>query len=57
MQYLSKKSEIFGEHVVVLASRCTKFYKILIFNLRAMPQKQNYFEVRTARAAKKLFIF
>jgi hypothetical protein len=57
MQYFSKKSEIFGEHVVeVLASRCTNFYKILIFNLGAMPQKQNYFEVRAAQVAKKLFI-
>jgi hypothetical protein len=36
---------------LVLASRCTDFYKIPIFNLGAMPQKQNYFEVRAARAA------
>jgi hypothetical protein len=42
---------------LVLASRCTNFYKIPIFNLGAMPQNQNYFEVRAARAAKKLFIF
>jgi hypothetical protein len=33
-----------------------KFSKIPIYNLGAMPQKQNYFEVRAARAAKKLFI-
>jgi hypothetical protein len=57
MQYLSKKSQIFGEHVVlVLASRCTNFYKIPIFSLGAMSQKQNNFEVWAARAAKKLFI-
>jgi hypothetical protein len=55
MQYLSKKSQIFGKHVV--ASRCTNFYKIPISSLGAMPQKQNYFEVRAAWAAKKLFIF
>jgi hypothetical protein len=42
---------------LVLALRCTNFYKIPIFNLGAMPQKQNYFEVWAARAAKKLFIF
>jgi hypothetical protein len=53
MQYLSKKSQIFG---FVLASRRTNFYKIPISSLGAMPQKQNYFEVRAAWAAKKLFI-
>jgi hypothetical protein len=42
---------------LVLASRCTNFYKILIFGLGVMPQKQNPCEVRAARAAKKLFIF
>jgi hypothetical protein len=42
---------------LVLASRCTNFYKIPIFSLGAMPQKQNYFEVRAARVAKNLFIF
>jgi hypothetical protein len=42
---------------LVLASRCTNFYKILIFSLWAMPQKQNYFEVRAAWAVKKLFSF
>jgi hypothetical protein len=29
----------------------------MIFNLGAMPQKYNYFEVQAAWAAKKLFIF
>jgi hypothetical protein len=38
---------------LVLASR---FYKIPIYSLGAMLQKQNYFELRAARAAKKLFI-
>jgi hypothetical protein len=41
---------------LVLASRHTNFYEILISNLGAMPQKQDYFAVRAARAAKKLFI-
>jgi hypothetical protein len=54
MQYLSKKSQIFGKHVV--ASRCTNFYKIPISSLGAMPQKQNYFEDQATWAAKKLLI-
>jgi hypothetical protein len=41
---------------LVLASRRTNFYKIPIYSLGAMLQKQNYFEVQAARAAKKLFI-
>jgi hypothetical protein len=41
---------------LVLPSRRTNFYKIPISNLGAMPQKQNYFPVWAARAAKKLFI-
>jgi hypothetical protein len=42
---------------LVLASRCTNFYKIPISNLGAMLQKQNYFEVRAARAAKNFLFF
>jgi hypothetical protein len=42
---------------LVPASRRTNFYKILIFGLGIMPQKQNPFELRATRAAKKLFIF
>jgi hypothetical protein len=42
---------------LVLASRRTNFYKILIFGLGIMPQKRNPSELRTARVAKKLFIF
>jgi hypothetical protein len=58
MQYLSKKSEIFGEHVcLVLASRCTNSYKILIFGLGVMPQKKNYFKFRAPRADQKTFYF
>jgi hypothetical protein len=58
MQYLSKKSQIFGETCgLVLASRLTKFYKILISSLRVMPQKQNSCELSAARATKKLFYF
>jgi hypothetical protein len=38
---------------LVLASRHTNSYKILIFGLGVMPQKQNPSEVRAARAAKK----
>jgi hypothetical protein len=41
---------------LVLASRCPNFYKIPNSSLGAIPQKQNYFEVRAAWAAKKLFI-
>jgi hypothetical protein len=40
-----------------LASGCTNFYEIPISSLGTMPQKQNDFEVRVDRAAKKLFIF
>jgi hypothetical protein len=39
---------------LVLAWRYTNFYKILIFGLGVMPQKQNPCELRTAWAAKKL---
>jgi hypothetical protein len=42
---------------LVLALRRTNFYKILIFGLGIMPQKQNPSELRAAQAAKKLFIF
>jgi hypothetical protein len=42
---------------LVLASRCTNTYKILIFGLGVMPQKQNPCELRTTRVAKKLFFF
>jgi hypothetical protein len=41
---------------LVLASVRTNFYKIPISSLGAMPQKQYYFEVRTARASKN-FLF
>jgi hypothetical protein len=42
---------------LVLASRCTHFYKIPIFGLGIIPQKQNPYELKVARATKKLFIF
>jgi hypothetical protein len=42
---------------LVLASRHTNFYEIPISSLGAMLQKQDYFEVRVAQAAKKLLIF
>jgi hypothetical protein len=42
---------------LVLASRRTKPYKILIFGLGIMPQKQNPSEVRAARAAKNFLFF
>jgi hypothetical protein len=58
MQCLSKKSQIFGKHVgLVLASRCTNFYKIPIFGLGVMPQKQNSFVLWAARVAKKTYHF
>jgi hypothetical protein len=34
----------------------TKFYKIPMFCLGVMPQKQNSFVLRVAQAAKKLFV-
>jgi hypothetical protein len=37
--------------------KCTNSYKILIFGLGVMPQKQNPCKVWAARAAKKLFMF
>jgi hypothetical protein len=42
---------------LVLASRCTNFYKILFFGLGIMPQKQNPFELRAAPVAQFLFYF
>jgi hypothetical protein len=39
-----------------VASKCTNFYKIPISSLGAMPQKQNYFEVRATWAAKNFYI-
>jgi hypothetical protein len=40
-----------------IASRRMNHYEIPISSLGAMPQIQNYLEIRAARAAKKLFIF
>jgi hypothetical protein len=37
--------------------KSTNFHKILIFGLGIMPQKQNPYELRATRAAKKLFSF
>jgi hypothetical protein len=42
---------------LVLASRRINSYKIIIFGLGVMPQKQNPCKVRATRAAKILFIF
>jgi hypothetical protein len=42
---------------LVLASRCTNFYKILIFGLGVMPQKKIPCELKAARVAKKLLTF
>jgi hypothetical protein len=41
---------------LVLASKRTDFYKILIFGLGIMPQKQNPSELRAAWAARIYFI-
>jgi hypothetical protein len=41
----------------VLASRGTNFYKIPIFDLGVMPQKQNSFVLSTTWAAKKINYF
>jgi hypothetical protein len=54
--FVQKISNFQLTYGLVLASRHTNFYEIPISSLGAMPQKQNYFEVRAARAAKKLFI-
>ena len=42
---------------LVVASRCTNFYKITIFGLGAMPQKQKSFVIGQLGQPKKLFIF
>jgi hypothetical protein len=58
MQYLSKKSQIFGEHVVlVLASRYTNFYKIPIFGYIVMPQIHFFLVIRAASGSPKNFLF
>jgi hypothetical protein len=49
--FVQKISNFWQTCGLVLASRHTNFYEILISNLGAMPQKQNYFAVRAARAA------
>jgi hypothetical protein len=54
--FVQKISNFWWTCVLVLASRRTNFYRIPIYSLGAMFQKQNYFEVRAARAAEKLFI-
>jgi hypothetical protein len=55
--FVQKTSNFWWTCGLVLASRRTNFYKILIFGLGIMPQKQNPSEFRATRAAKKLFIF
>jgi hypothetical protein len=42
---------------LVLASRRTNFYKIPIFGLGVMPQKQNSLVLGAARTTKKTFYF
>jgi hypothetical protein len=42
---------------LVLASRRTNFYKIPIFGLGVMPQKQNSFVLGAAQATTKTFYF
>jgi hypothetical protein len=55
--FVQKITNFWGTCGLVLASRCNDFYEIPISSLGAMPQKQIYFEVQAAQAAKKLFIF
>jgi hypothetical protein len=55
--FVQKISNFWRTCGLVLASRRTNFYKIPIFGLGVMPQKQNPCELRAAQAAKKLFIF
>jgi hypothetical protein len=42
---------------LVLVLRCTNFYKILIFGLGIMPQKQNPSELRATWATKNFLFF
>jgi hypothetical protein len=55
--FVQKISNFWERCGLVLASRRTNFCKIPISSLGAMPPKQNYFEVKAARGAKKLLIF
>jgi hypothetical protein len=55
--FVQKISNFWGTCGLVLASRHTNFYKILIFGLGVMPQKQNSFVLRATRATKKTFYF
>jgi hypothetical protein len=55
--FIPKFSNFWWIRGLELASRRTNSYKIIIFGLGVMPQKQNPCEVRATRAAKKLFIF
>jgi hypothetical protein len=53
--FVQKISNFWWTCGLVLASRYTNFYKILIFGLGVMPQKQNSFRLRVARADPKTF--
>jgi hypothetical protein len=55
--FVQKISNFWWVCSLVLASRCTNFYNILIFGLKVMPQKQNPCELRAARAGQKTFYF
>jgi hypothetical protein len=55
--FVQKISNLWWTFGLVLASRRTNFYKILIFGLGVMFQKQNPSELRATWATKKLFVF
>jgi hypothetical protein len=55
--FVQKISNFWRTCGLVLASRHTNFYKIPIFGLGVMPQKQNSFVLGAAWAAKKTFYF
>jgi hypothetical protein len=55
--FVQKISNFWWTCGLVLPSRRTNFYKIPIFGLGVIPQKQNSFILRAGRAAKKTFYF
>jgi hypothetical protein len=53
--FVQKISNFWRTCGLVLASRCTNFYKIPIFGLGVMPQKHNSFVLGATWATKKTF--
>jgi hypothetical protein len=55
--FVQKISNFWWTCGLVLPSRNTNFYKILIFGVGIMPPKQNPSELRAAQVANFIFIF